>query len=828
MLGEANASAEEARPASPRGSVGDQSESSALQTGCAQVNDWAAGTLQEQQQLAETLERYFQEDLRHITPNWVLPASKGSCQPVDVAKAVGLPTAVLGALLAGKCRDQCIPVTAERQHRFAEWLYSQCGSLWFTLKDAGAGPECAKGVAAALVLSDRFISLDLACNRLGDAGAVVLSDVFARHSSLVHVNLAANGIGGVGGNALLEALTKNRSITDLDLSSKPGSFRNSLGRQNSAALENLLCLNPVLSKLSLRGNGLGIAGVSGLARGLAGNKTLTSLDLAGNDLGPHGVSLVAEVLQLSVLEELDIADNRAGDEGVLAMARELGALPKDAESVLPDTVKSNAILRCQEAAVTVKRTLYDVQANALGLPEEARLNALAAAAGAIAHLAREAESVPVQLPKLRALSIGSNKAANATIARVEDVLLVNSNLQKLSLDQSPHTADISIRSLVISLPVSTSLRSLSLAQCRLNTSSIVQIIKALALNKSVENLSFKSNPMDLEAAKTIGDFIGYFAKSLRCINLCSCRLDDKSGTAIAAGLANNSALEALHLRDNLLREGAGSALASSLQNHTQMSALTLDLNSIDVRYLVQIKQLIERNARLRERAKEHHYRRRISELEECKQEVHVLANTAQRSNLLKRRAKLKQAQAVQELQDAQVRERGRQQHLCDRLQEVQQARAEVDREINELQGTLRNVRMEGDLELQQLRMEIANVDKKIGQTQKNIQGTRIKLTDFETKAAVDLKELGEELEKAEKAHKSAELFCTAAQRNLDSLATSMKAIEEEVAGGAEPKRRTLSARRASSRSPAGTMKPRPPSGGRTPRRGGTPARRIHS
>eukprot|EP00971_Amphidinium_carterae_P243580 4837270-Amphidinium_carterae.2 len=51
-----------------------------------------------------------------------------------------------------------------------------------------------------------------------------------------------------------------RSITDLDLSSKPGSFRNSLGRQNSAALENLLCLNPVLSKLSLRGNGLGIAG----------------------------------------------------------------------------------------------------------------------------------------------------------------------------------------------------------------------------------------------------------------------------------------------------------------------------------------------------------------------------------------------------------------------------------------------------------------------------------------------------------------------------------------------------------------------------------------
>eukprot|EP00971_Amphidinium_carterae_P283800 5634563-Amphidinium_carterae.1 len=31
--------------------------------------------------------------------------------------------------------------------------------------------------------------------------------------------------------------------------------------------------------------------------------------------------------------------------------------------------------------------------------------------------------------------------------------------------------------------------------------------------------------------------------------------------------------------------------------------------------------------------------------------------------------------------------------LCS--EEVQQARAEVDREINELQGTLRNVRMEG-------------------------------------------------------------------------------------------------------------------------------------
>merc|ERR1719326_1315682 len=102
--------------------------------------------------------------MTRMSPQWILEVDGKS---VDVAMTVGVPGPVLAALLAGKCRDQRIPVSAERQKRFAEWMQSHCTSIWFTLNDSGVGPECAKGIALVFSLNDRFASLNLACNTLG-------------------------------------------------------------------------------------------------------------------------------------------------------------------------------------------------------------------------------------------------------------------------------------------------------------------------------------------------------------------------------------------------------------------------------------------------------------------------------------------------------------------------------------------------------------------------------------------------------------------------------------------------------------------------------------
>merc|ERR1712087_1048508 len=132
--------------------------------------------------------------------------------------------------------------------------------------------------------------------------------------------------------------------------------------------------------------------------------------------------------------------------------------------------------------------------------------------------------------------------------------------------------------------------------------------------------------------------------------------------------------EGLQLRDNLLREGSGRTLSDVLRKHTSLTQLTLELNSIDFRFLTQINKLLERNERLREKAKPQVYRQRIEQLMECEKEVKVLTSTLKRNQRLKQKTKVHQAAMMQELKDAQSEEQEKQQVLEGELEEVRNAR----------------------------------------------------------------------------------------------------------------------------------------------------------
>lgn len=730
----------------------------------------------EHRQLIEALERHYREELRRISPSWLV-AAEGSGQPaVDVAETTGVPGAVLGAILAGKCRDQRIPATPERQKRFAEWMQSHCESLWFSLHDAGVGQECAKGIVLALALNDRFTSLNLACNSLGDAGADIIARVLPDHQTLLHLDLSANDIGYGGGNALFDALLSNRSVTYVDLSSKPGSLRNHLARYNAGGLESLLATNPVLAKLSLMGNSLGPDGAQGLARGLHANTTLLSLDLAGNDIGAKGVAAIAEALDECALEELSLSDNRCGDEGLLALAKQLGVSEDD-------PVRNST--RYQEAMIALRLAVSDDSG------ETGKREIVAKVTSATAQLALALEASPVPHPKLKVLLVSGNSASNVGVARLEDTLQSNRTLVKVALDQSDHRGEWGVRSLVTSLPVNSTLKSLSLNQCGLGTAGVVDLARALTVNQALESLSLKGNMFSVDGATALGALLELGAESLKSLNLSSCRLEDASGVAIAAGLAENSSLENLQLRDNLFRDVVGRAFADALRNQTKLIQLCLDLNSIDFRFLTQIKTLLERNARTRERARPKHFRKRIEELKECQRTVRVLTTTLKRNMLRKRKAKMKQAVAIQELKDAQQQEHHKQAALDANLRGVQQAREEVEREISELQTKLATVKSEGNHENGQLQQRIASVEDRISHHEKHIANTTKQLEQFEAAATEELDGLKAELERAEKARNSAELLALAAQRNLDSFAASLRAIEEEVAGGVDPRRRLV-------------------------------------
>jgi len=758
----------------------------------------------EQQQLVESLERYYAAELKRILPTWTCYPDGPAQPPVDVAKTVGVPPAVLGAILAGKCRDQRIPATVDRQKRYVEWMQSNCAADWFSLHDSGVGPECAKGIVLALALNDRFTGLDLACNSLGDGGAEAIARVLPEHKTLAHMDLAANNIGHAGAAALLDALLANRSVTYLDLSARPGRMRNRLARQNAGSLEGLLRGNAVLARLNLMGTALGPEGTGGIARGLGANTTLRSLDLASNDIGPRGAIALAEALGSCALEELNLSENRIGDEGLVAIATKLGSVPPNSDTPAGLAVWSaggrrgsiegvKISVKYQEALAELKHVMTDLSPSALGIQDAASRQAtFARATESAQQLAAAVELACVEVPRLKAVQLSNNGGSLASFWRVEDLLQANHFLEKLSLDQSDHRGNENgLKSIIVALPINSSLRSLSLGQCRLGSAGVIDIAKALAFNQTLECLCIRGNQFGEEAATALSAVLATGAKSLKQLNLGSCHLDDPSGAVIAAGLAANSSLEVLNLRDNCLGEASGRGLNSALRGHPALLQLPLELNGIDLRWLGHIKKMLDRNIRLREKARPQKYRKRIDELVECQREVNMLTETIKRNGQLKKEMRVRHGALMEELEEARVVELAHVKELETKTNVVEEERRKIEEELGAVLGKLRQVAGEGEYEASQLNLRIHNVEDRVRHVEKQMAASRKQLEQFEAQAGEELTGLREELEKAEKARSSAELLAAASQRNLDSFASSVKAIREDVAGGDNPRQRTV-------------------------------------
>eukprot|EP00927_Polykrikos_kofoidii_P070875 TRINITY_DN67253_c0_g1_i1.p1 TRINITY_DN67253_c0_g1~~TRINITY_DN67253_c0_g1_i1.p1 ORF type:complete len:927 (-),score=132.05 TRINITY_DN67253_c0_g1_i1:191-2971(-) len=776
-------------------------------------------------QLIEALERHYESELRRISPQWTFSIDGPTHQPVNVAETVGVPGIVLGAILAGKCRDQRIPVTAERQQRFAEWMHRHCGSLWFTLHDSGVGPECAKGVVLALALNDRFTSLSLACNTLGDAGAAVVARVLPEHQALLHLDLSANALGHAGADAIFEALLLNRSVTYLDLSSRAGSRRNHFAKHNAPALENLMATNPVLAKLSLQSTCLGPEAAAGLARGLAINTTLVSLDLAGDDLGPRGAAALAEALGPNCgLEELNLSDNHLGDEGLSVLSTKLGALPPavDGGSVSTSSAMATsghaaagsmplsagsqrqniegsqvpwAPPKYYEALVSLKRAFNDLTIADLAIREETeRQAALARVTGGVQVLHHTLESTTSSpLPRLRVLQLGGNGATAVGASRIEDALQTNQVIERLTLDRADHRGveTHGAKSLLTSLSLNTGLIYLSLSQCGIKSAGIIDLAKALAMNRTLQILNLCGNRFGDEAAAALGTVLGSGPGGLRHLNCSSCHLEDSCGVALAQGLGTNNTLETLNLRDNLLRSGAGGALADALRRHTVLTNLVLELNNIDFRFLSLVRQLLDRNMRFREKDRPAKYRSRIEDLKCCEREVAVLESTIRRNESRKMKAKMKEASLLQDLVDTAAREQKRQEDLEGRLQAVRSERASADEQVTEVNERLRAVRAEGEYEASQIQARINSVEDLIRRHEKHIEQTKRQKETHREQADQELAVLKEESDRAEMERERASHLHEAAQRNLDSFAASLKSIEEDVAGGADPRHRIV-------------------------------------
>ncbi|KAF9110697.1 hypothetical protein BGX30_007888, partial [Mortierella sp. GBA39] len=106
-------------------------------------------------------------------------------------------------------------------------------------------------VVSIIVANSTLFTLNLDDNKIGDNGAVALSEALKTNSTMTTLNLRHNRIEDNGAVALSEALKTNSTLTTLDL------YYNSIGDNGAVALSQALKTNLTLTTLNLGSNGIG-------------------------------------------------------------------------------------------------------------------------------------------------------------------------------------------------------------------------------------------------------------------------------------------------------------------------------------------------------------------------------------------------------------------------------------------------------------------------------------------------------------------------------------------------------------------------------------------
>ena len=763
--------------------------------------------VRERQALVAAIERDYAKELQRISNDWILTRAlpkanekkhlESDIAPplpryVDVAEVLGLPNFMLSAMLAAKCRDQNILPTKERQQRFAEYVFANCAENVFQMTEAHLGAEFAKALALTLAVCTRYTELNLSGNALCDQGAQTMATLLLKTTTLTSVDLSANDISSKGMNFILRAMLINRSVQSLDLSSKTGSSRNRFTKINAGPLEDLTMRNSTLQRLSLSMCTLGAVGVQGLSRGLVGNQSLRFLDLSQNDIGDRGACFIASVLKECVLEELNLADNNIGDEGFISIACSLGSLPNKIDG--SSHVWSRAMEPTKAATAyadsvgLLRKTVLETDEQDLWPKEDQKKGAAEEIKDVAKALQMAVKAAEVVLPKLKVVILSNNLATSIGTRCVADALQANNYVEKLSMDHCDHRdPDNGFYALIVSLPVNNTLKHLGLSYALLGPNGLINLAKVIAANEVLRSLNLSGNLVDEKSATAWSIALGG-NKYLKSLGLAACHINDDAGVILAQGLAKNQGLESVSLRDNALRDSAP-AFEEALMSNGTLIQLNLELNSIDLRYLSKIKQLLERNSKIREKGLPERCRLRIAELTECQQEVGKMSQILMRNRQKKRVALWKQAAKVQKLKDEKDADRKRQAQVEDQLNELLKTQEQVEEEISMLEDKLNSLRADGAQKISVLGARTDEIQDKMRVGEIQLNKMRKQLESFEAQAGTELAAVNQDLERAMKAQQSAALLSTAAQRNLSTFAESLNAISEDIAGGVAPRQR---------------------------------------
>jgi len=328
----------------------------------------------------------------------------------------------------------------------------------------------------ALIQNSGLVSLRLSYNNLRDEGAKILAAGIAQHSSLQSIDLGFNNIGDEGCEALCSAI------------------------------------NAPLDTLYLAGNLIRDRGADAIARALEQNTCqLRKLYLTGNHLGPMGVQAICDAISRAELRPSDDGYRRLGVE----------------ELYLGGTSMGSAGLQAVVALVRSSRKLRTLSMPNCDISDPA-----------VYTLARSIKDNKCNLA-LESLQLSFNSISCRGIETLMLALWGYEGIRELLLDNN-QIADHGLKQLSMALP---SLKGLEILNVGFNS---FQSLGAMCLMKAVADqqanlhtISISGCRLDQNAAKSVAYALA-LNKSIACLDLVHCDIDNEGQRQIVAGAISNS------------------------------------------------------------------------------------------------------------------------------------------------------------------------------------------------------------------------------------------------------------------------------------------------
>ena len=390
--------------------------------------------------------------------------------------------------------------------------------------------------------------LDISDHNLQATGAILISKILQRTSTLIKLNISKNNITYKAANDIAAAISCNTQLQELDISNND--FQTTGVEIISKTLQSI----STLTKLNISKNNITYKAAEDIAAAISCSTQLQELDISDNDLQTTGVKIISKSLQsISTLTKLNISKNNI----TYKVAEDI-AVAISCNTQLQELDISDNDLQTTGASI-ISEALKDI---------------------------------------LTKLNISKNNITDKAVYNIAAAISRNTQLQELDIsDNDLQTTGASIISEALK-DIST-LTKLNISKNNITDKAVYNIAAAISRNTQLQELDISDNYFQAAGARIILKALKGIS-TLKRLNICKNNITDKAANGIAIAISYNTRLQELDVSKNWFKTPGAIKIAKALQQISSLQKLHINNNFIMAGVSNDIVAVFRSNTQLQE------------------------------------------------------------------------------------------------------------------------------------------------------------------------------------------------------------------------------------